>query len=366
MNKRSSVEIDQTPFRPAHAAVEPDGLVRLADSGAIMRRYRLAGPHVTVVMPIAMPGSPNNNMSKRWSATRADLRHLGADEETLAQLDEAVAALPPCGYEALITANADGAAYCWLITPTTGPMQRVGALPSLVPALMEVARRPKVVTAAVDRIGADLAVVDHAHIEPSGSLDGETERVHKSAGDGFDQARNQRHSEVVWDRNAADVAKEIAKLVKRHRAPVVVLSGDRRAVDLVADKLSRPDLTLHAVQAGGRHEPQTPLRLLAAAISAAGSAQSALRQGDLARLAEELGQQDLAIDGEVHTLQAIADHHASMLFVDSESWPDREHVDELIRAADADGADVCVAPNPGLADGVGALLRTPYHQEVTT
>jgi len=366
MNKRSSVEIDQTPFRPAHAAIEPDGLHRLSNMSAILKRYHLAGPHVSVAMPIAMPGSPSNNMAKRWSATRADLRHLGADEAALTQLDEAIAVLPPSGYEALITANAHSAAYCWLITPTTGSFLRVGTLPSLGPAVMEVARRPKVVTAAVDRIGADIAVVDHAHIEPSGSVDGETERVHKSSGDGFDQARNQRHSEVVWERNAADVAQEISRLVTRHKAPVIVLSGDRRAVDLVAHRLSRPNLTIHAVQAGGRHEPETPLRLLAAAISAASTAQAESRQFDLTRLAEELGQQDLAIDGEIHTLQAIADHRVSTLFVDSESWSEREHVDELIRAADADGAGVCVAPIPDLADGVGALLRTPYHQEVTT
>lgn len=366
MTKRSSIEIDQTPFRPAHEAVEPEGLIRLADTSSVLARYRLPGPHATVVMPIAMRGRRGNDMEKRWSATRNDLRHLGAPDDVLDRLEATVAQLPPCGYQALVTANADSAAYCWLIGPLAESLMRVGELPSLFPALTEVAGRPRAIAAAVDRVGADLAVVDHAHIDAASTVDGDKEGIHKSAGDGWDQARNQRHSEVVWERNAADVAKEISRLVDAHRASVVVLSGDRRAVDLVAERLSSPHLDVHAVQAGGRHEPDTPLRLLAASIAVAEAVQDAQRRAGLERLAEELGQQDLAIDGEVHTLQAIADHRVSTLFVDTGSWTEHGHVDETIRAAHADGADISPVAAPDVADGVAALLRRPYHQEVTT
>jgi hypothetical protein len=299
-------------------------------------------------------------MEKRWSATRNDLRHLGADEDVLGQLDQTVSALPPSGYEALVTANASSAAYCWLITPTSGSMMRVGDLPSLVPALVEVDRRPRVVTAAVDRIGADLAVVDHVHLQAAGAVDGETDGIHKSPGDGADQARNQRHSEVIWERNASEVATQITKLVDARSAPVVVLSGDRRAVDLVAERVTGSNVTVRAAQAGGRREPDTSLRLLAAAISAAHDAQSAAWSADHERLREELGQQDLAVDGEVHTLQAIADHRVSTLFIDTDTWARRSHIDETIRAADADGAGVCLGSAPELTDGIGALLRRAY------
>jgi hypothetical protein len=299
-------------------------------------------------------------MEKRWSATRVDLRQLGADEDVLRQLDVVVGELPPCGYEALITANADSAAYCWLVTPTGDSMMRVGDLPSLMPALIELDRRPRVVTAAVDRVGADLAVVDHAHFEAVRTADGSADGIHKSAGDGFDQARNQRHSEVVWDRNASKAAGEIGRLMVEHHATSVVLTGDRRAVDLVADHLDGPNVSVYIAQAGGRHEPDTGLRLLAAAITAAHDAQVDAWRADADRLAEELGQQDLAVDGEIHTLQAIADHRVSMLFVDSGTWADRTHVDETIRAAHADGAGVCPGPAPELTDGIGALLRRAY------
>ena len=121
-----------------------------------------------------------------------------------------------------------------------------------------------------------------------------------------------------------------------------------------------PTCHVRLAQAGGRHEPDTRLRLLAAAISAANNTQAAARQADTDRLTEELGQQDLAVDGEVHTLQAIADHRVSMLFVDADTWADHTHIDETIRAAHADGATICPASVPDLADGVGALLRRAY------
>ena len=56
------------------------------------------------------------------------------------------------------------------------------------PPLAEVGRRPRVVAAAVDRAGADLFAIDHADLDTDGVVDGEHERIHKSSGDGHDQA----------------------------------------------------------------------------------------------------------------------------------------------------------------------------------
>ena len=359
--RASNIDIDNAPFQPAHAAAEADGITRLGDSDAITRRYRLPGPHVTVLMPIPMPGQVGDDLAKRWSATMVDLRRLGADDAALGHLDAAVEALPRSGYDVLLTANGDDAAYCWLTKPSTAPFMRVDALPSLVPAFVEMDGRPKVVAAAIDRIGADLFTVDHAHLDAAGDVEGESERIHKSSGDGSDQARNQRHSEVIWDRNAHEVARTVAETARKVHASHVVLTGDRRAVDLVAGHLDNQRLTVTSVQAGGRHEPDTPLRLLAAAMAVATEAQARKVREDVDILTEELGQQDLAVDGEVHTLQAIADHRVAQLFVDADTWTERAHVDETIRAAVSDGGTVCAAPIPRLADGVAAMLRRPYH-----
>jgi hypothetical protein len=364
MATHASRSVDSEPIAPAHAATEitgVDGINRLRNTSDVLDRYRRPGPHATVVMAVPMPGAPGDDLGLRWSATRSDLRRLGATDEVLHHLDHAVEHLPRCGYDVLLSADEVDVAYCWLTRPATNSVIRVGAVPTLLPALAEVDHRPGVVAAAVDRIGADLHVVDHAHVEPSKSVDGDDERIHKSAGDGSDQARNQRHSEVIWNRNAQLVADAIGSLAKRRRATAVVLTGDRRATDLVTEHLGRhTGLVVDTVRAGGRHEPQTTARLLAASIEMATRLQDVHAGEGLQRLTEELGQQDLAVDGEVRTLEAVAEGRAKTVFVDVARCAHHVHVDDTVKAAAATGGSIVMVDAPDIADGVAALLRTPY------
>ncbi len=356
------------PWRPAHAAPEienRDGLVRLTDTTAVLQRYQRSGPHVTTVMLMPTPGRVGDDLAKRWSATRADLGHLGATEAALAHLDRAVAELAPCGYDVLLTADDSDAAYCWLTNPVTHSLMRVGRRPALIPALAEVGRRPRVVAAAVDRTGADLFVIDHAELDTNGLVDGDQERIHKSAGDGHDQARNQRHSELVWNRNAREVADVLVSLAHECRASHALLTGDQRAVDLVRSHVTgRGNLSVESVRAGGRHEPDTGLRLLAAAIATAEATQQADNDADLAWLAEELGQDDRAVEGEVHTLEAATAGRVKTLVVDTSRFDGPNHIDDAIVTAAATGAHVVAAHAPHLRDGIAALLRRPNHPDV--
>ena len=355
-------------WRPAHAAPEienRDGLVRLADIAAVLLRYQRNGPHTTAVMPMPTPGQVGDDLTTRWNATRTDLGHLGASDAALTHLDRAVAALAPCGHNVLITADDADAAYCWLTRPATRSFMHVGQRPTLVPALAEVGRRPGVVAAAVDRTGADLFVIDHADLHADGVVDGEHDRIHKSAGDGNDQAKNQRHSELVWNRNARAVADALIALAHRWHATHVLLTGDQRAVDLVRSHVTAGDnLSVQSVRAGGRHEPDTGLRFLAAAIAAAAATQQAANEVDLAWLAEELGQDDRAVEGEVRTLEAVTTGRAKTLVVDSSRLVGANHVDDAIVAAAATGANVVATHAPLLQDGVAALLRRPNHPDV--
>ena len=199
MTTRPSLELAPTPFRPAHAAVEPSGLTRLTNTRSVFARYRLPGPHATVVLPIATPGRAGDDIEKRWHATRADLAHLGAGESILQQLDTVVNALPPSGYQALVTANSESAAYCWLLS-AADTMMRVGDVPSLAPALIEVDRRPRVVVAAVDRVGADISIVDHAHLDATQSADGDRDGIQSRRDSG--RARRGRSDTARWSGNA--------------------------------------------------------------------------------------------------------------------------------------------------------------------
>jgi hypothetical protein len=356
------------PWRPAHAAPEienRDGVVRLADITAVLQRYQRNGPHVTAVMAMPTPGRVGDDLAKRWSATRADLGHLGATDAALAHLDRAVAELAPCGYEVLLTADDADAAYCWLTNPVTHSLMRVGPRPALIPALAEVGPRPRVVAAAVDRSGADLFAIDHAELDTDVLIDGEQDRIHKSSSDGHDQARNQRHSELVWNRNARDVADILVALAHERRATHVLLTGDERAVDLVRSHVTgRANLSVQSVQAGGRHEPDTGLRLLAAAIATAAAAQHAANDADLAWAAEELGQDDRAVEGQVQTLEAATTGRVKTLIVDTSRLDRPNPIDDVIVTAATTGARVVATHAPHLRDGVAALLRRPNHPDV--
>ena len=349
------------PWRPAHEAPETEdaaGLIRLIDTATVLQRYQRRGPHVSVVMPMPTPGRIGDDLAKRWSATRADLGRLGASDASLAHLDNAVAALAPCGYDVLLTADDVDAAYCWLTTETNRPLMRVGPLPALVAAVAEMGRRPRAVAAAVDRTGADLFTIDHAELDTDGSVEGETERIHKSSGDGHDQARNQRHSELVWNRNARESADLLVALAHERRASLVLLTGDQRAVDLVHSHVTgQSNLTVTSVRAGGRHEPDTGHRLLAAAIAAAEESQTTANQADLEWLAEELGQDDRAVEGHRRTLDAAVAGRVKTLLVDADRAPDLPQIDDVILAAATTGATVVATRAPNLADGVAALLR---------
>ena len=355
--------LDPTPVQPAHAATELTdvaGVRSLASTKEIISRYHRPGPHATIVLRLPFHGEVGDDLDKRWSATRTQLSHLDAPDQVLEHLDRAIEHLPRCGYHAVITADSDDAAYCWLTT-SHEPVTRVGAHPALALALAEIDRRPHCVGAVVDRVGADLFAIDHTDIEATGSVDGESDGIHKSSGDGADQARTQRHSEQVWSRNALQVADALAAPAGARKASVVVVTCDVRASHLVAEHLEgRRHLTVAHANAGGRHEPTSPARLLAAAMEASARIQRADTDERVARVMEELGQHDRGVDGDVTTLQAIEDGRVKTLYVDVDRWTDIDHLDDTIKAATDTGADVVVGAAPALNDGIAAFLRVPY------
>lgn len=350
---------DDPSERQSHvaAALPP---TRLIDVDTVIDRYRSRGPHTTVVLPVATPGQIGDDLTIRWHATRTGLRHQGASDRSLDLLDAAVDALSPTGGHVLLTANDDDAAYTWLTTEEPA-LQRVGPAPCLIPALGEVVGATAVVVAAVDRIGADLYLVDHTEIEPHGSITGEDAEIHKAASGGWSQARRQRHSEVVWERNAAGVASELADLALESGAALIVITGDQRATELAMRHLDTVrGVTVRSVDAGGRHEPDTWRRLHRTALEIAEVERSQTFGRSLEQVREELGQQDRAVAGAIETLQAISENRVGTLFIDTNEWRHQQHADEIVKAALLKGAQIVPAPLLDIPDGIAGLLRVPY------
>lgn len=349
-----------TSARPTGSPAHP-GLTTLTTLAAIRERYEQPGPHATAVVDVPKPGTVGDDLGVRWSAVESELLTLGASPQSVRHASELLDATHRRGHPLLLTANDDGAECCWLgfdIEPSVS----VGALPALLPAAHQVAvAAAPTIAAVIDRTGADLYVVGALDLDTLRAVEGDDERIHKASSGGLSQPRHQRHSEVIWERNAEMIAAAITSECERAGTIGVVLTGDEREVALVeADLVESRVGPVSPVHAGGRHEPTTPERVRTAALELRATLHRRRVERALDDLREELGQRDQAIAGSVEVLEAITENRVKILFVDLEVGAGTPHVDATIRAALAHGADLVTGIGFEVTDGIAAILRMPY------
>lgn len=339
----------------------PPTPVELTTIASIRARYELPGQHATAVIQVPLPGAVGDDLGIRWSAIEAKLLGLGTSAQTVELMADLLASTHRRGHPLLLTANDDSAACCWLGFDFESFM-RLGTLPALVPALHQAALVPApIIGAVIDRTGADLYRVGAFEIETMIGVEGEREHIHKALGGGLSQARHQRHNEVVWERNAGMIATAITGETERTAADSIVLTGDERAVQLVSAQLDGGRFgPVRTEEAGGRHEPLSPERLRRAALEFRAERQQHLVGRALEDLREELGQQDRAIAGSIEVLEAINENRVKTLFVDLVIGGRTPHVDAIVRAALAHGADVITGYDFDVRDGIAGILRMPY------
>ena len=336
--------------------------IHVAELGGVQDvhdRYHVVGPHATVVMPVPKPGVHTGDLRDRWHAVRNNIAHDGASRAMLEHLDALTVGLAATAETVLLSASDESAVWSVLDGPVLRSEWHVGPVPWLLPVLGSLGVRDSVVGAIVDRVGADLLVLSSAGPTRAGEVNGEDEFVHKTTRGGWSQSRHQRHSEVVWDRNAHLVAEAIEALADRTSARLALLTGDERATNLVAQRLSRGNHVAGCpTEAGGRHEPETSRRLHEAAMAALRQRHAARLQELCGRFDEALGRQDRAVDGAMLTLDAIHDRRVRELFLD-EKAAQYPLFDAAARDAMDQGADVVLASDLQCLDGMSALLRVP-------
>lgn len=339
--------VEETSARLATTSVE---MTTIAD---VIDRYQQPGPHASVIMQMPTPGQAGNDPTTRWHARRTELRHSGAEEAALAWLDQAADSIEPRGAVVLLTANARGAAHCWLLDHAPTPMTCVGDDPALLAALDELRGRAPVIAAAVDHLGADLYRIDHIHTADIGTVEGED--VQDLGHRREDQAGQQRRAQAVYDRNAAAIASALNHHASAAESRLVVLTGDDREVGSVIEHLDMHRLTARAVQAGARHKATVRRRLGDSAREEASVQRAHDRNEAISRLRRELGQQALGVEGNDTTARAISEGRVDTLFIDRGVPVDE--ADRLARQALLFGGDVVVADELDVTDGVAAVLR---------
>ena len=114
---------------------------------------------------------------------------------------------------------------------------QVEALPRYVPFVRErFVNRPHVVVRC-DRTGAQVARVERGEIQRDTEVVGDDEHVRKVHAGGWSQRRFQNRAEHTWDQNAKEIAESVVAEADAVDAELIVVTGDGRAVQLVAEHL---------------------------------------------------------------------------------------------------------------------------------
>lgn len=362
-------------------------------------------PVITAVLD-ARSDQPHadDQLALRWRNARRELASGGADEATLAAVDQALTADGAhAGGQSVVVIAAGGEVLLQrsLPDPPAGDVDQVlvGPLAHLVPLIAAEQSAVAHVVVIADRAGADL----YARSGPVGrhsdgtlggegtverTHEGDTEHIHRSSPGGWSQRRFQQRSENTWERNAGEAAEAVVTLADEVGAELVVLGGDVRATGFLHDALpdrikgiTRPIEDASRAAGSSIEAMADDVHRIVRTVSA--ERLTAL----LATFDEELGQHDRAADGPAAVITALQMATVETLLVASRdesgrtAWigPRPEHlaldrndltagmgvddpveaplVDACIRAAMGTGAAVVIAPSTKVREGVGAVLR---------
>jgi hypothetical protein len=351
------------------------------------------GPFLTVVLTTD-PTTENaaQHSELRWKSLRSELADREAPEDVLAHVDALVGDAHLEGRTLIVVANASGVVHVEHGEDPDDPDDHAdgwwGELPRLLPIVRLRQATPTHVVVLIDRDGADLYAFGVEGPDVHREVDPDVEPMARSKPGGWSQRRYQNRAENSWEQGAGDVAKEVLALVEHIRPEVIVVAGDVRATGFLRAALPADvDERVRVIEGerpkgGGAGGVPDDVRELVRDVREERLA------AVLAKLEEELGQQDLAVQGVAETVAALARAQVELLLVrdtddDATAWIGPEPtmialergdletlgveeprearlVDAMVRAALGTSAGVrLLLDERGPAGGVGALLRWP-------
>jgi len=347
------------------------------------------GPFATVVLDATHDTADATEQYRlRWRDLRERLVDAGADERTLAVLDDAVTGAPaPDGTAGRVLVADPGSVL--LDRHTEVPPERGtaswGPVPELLPVLAAVGEQVPTVVVAIDNTGGEIRAVDGT-VETVDS--GSSGPVHKANTAGPGEGGADARVEETWKRNAQAVAERVDKLVRAGNAELLVVAGEAPARARLRDELApaSAEIMAEVENTGGT----SPSRLEDTVRAAADEVRERRRYEAVASYATASGRAEgLAVTGLSDVVAATRAQAVETLVIDPSSVPGTEllvgaspaavaekpedlldggpvtsapAVGVLVRAAAAADARVVLAA-PGddvtLVDGLGAVLRFP-------
>lgn len=370
------------------------------------------GPVASLYLP-----TPSNdpqaarNATLRWKNLRRDLAEAGADEATLAAMDQAVG-VDTVSVASSITgapenkpaaASADdeadhGEGDVLAVIAAQGKVLLRRALPAgssaagarwgatawLTPLVAAAQATTSYLVVMLDRKGADIWGVADDGDEVVEQVEGADFPIHRSQQGGWSQRRIQQRVINTWDANAADVAHDVARLAERLHSERVLVAGEEHAVHafLAAVPAALTPL-IRKLDAGTRHDPDAGAAEVERLVR---SVQAEDTVAQIQAFRAELGGDRHAASGARAVVGALQMAMVDTLLVHDDPADDREAwtaadgsqvaleqreltemgvaestpgrlIDICVRAALLQGAEVRLVPGSLLEGGIGALLR---------
>lgn len=339
----------------------------------IARVFDASGPFLSLYL--ATSGEVENagpRVELRWKNVRGDLLEQGVPETLLAAVDPLVEGSHRAGETLAVVASVEGVRWAANL-PKRLPREvvvRWSSLPSLLPLLAHEQAQLPYVAVLASRASAELVAAGGGSGQESVTLEGEQAPVlRRSAPGGWSQPRYQHHAEVIWERNAAQVADALAAMVDRVRPRLVAVAGDVRALQFLRDKSPKRVRELLEVVGG-------ELPSIDAVLDETAKRVAALVEQDTRRLLERFNQErghgDLAADGVGPTVAALARAQVDTLLLAGDDPDDRrvawfgDSGQRIALDRDALGAEGAGTPAEGrLVDvAVWAALTSGAHVRV--
>ena len=363
--------------------------------------FERPGPFATVYLEAVQAGENSaKQVALRWRDLQSQLQQQGADDKTLAALDdelggERAGSLTEVGR--VLVASADGILFDDEVeaVDAAGDLAVWSPLPELGRYYRSQTGSVRVLLAVVDQTGGDLYQVIADNAEGARELDEETikgqalETVHKARGGGVGNRTRQNRHEMASYENADAVVKGIRSAASQFRPEVIALAGEIQGRSAVRQELTGELAGItREIEAGSRAAGASEDALESALLTVAGEVATERESRVRQRFEEGKGHAN-AVEGLEPVLEAARTGAVdTLLLVDGQEVPGELYVGSspeqistdpanlkemsdtepvarpaeqvLLRAVGALGGDVQVlGGGTSLQDGVGATLRFP-------
>jgi hypothetical protein len=338
--------------------------------------YARPGPWVSVYLDASRDNERGaEEVGLRWRAAREALVVAGARQEILSEIERVISDDVGGEHGLAVFADPSGVAHVEALPrPPAQTSAEVGPLPRVTPMLEQRGEPVSWLRVVVDRTGADLETAsEHRTIEGP-----ERYPLSKNKPGGWSAPRYQQEAEVSWERNAGAVAGAAAEMAERINAEVLILAGDKRARQLVQDRLPKAwrglarhsdgsrapgasqerldEQTVRAVEEIAQARVEDALdRVATHGTGSLSNVVAALRQGEAEAVLVEpskLDDETLWVGPEPAYL-AVTEEELRGLGV---AEPQRVRADDaLVRCATATGAELFLTPLQD--EGAAAILR---------